>query len=168
MEVNMKKMISLQKMLVFSLIGLMIAAGAAFAGQGMGKGTGTGMGMRSGDCPMVGGMGNLTDEQVQKLKDERKAFMTATQDLRQQMTEKEMALKAEMAKKTPDLATATALQKEVSALEAQFDQKRIAHMIEMKKINPYAGTGMMGKGGKMAGKHGRGFGRGMMSSGSES
>lgn len=157
----MKTMSSLQKVLVFSLIGLMIAGTAAFAGPGMGKGSG--MGMKSGDCPMVGGKGNLTDEQVKKLNDERNAFMTATQDLRQQIMEKEMALKAEMAKKAPDLATATALQKEVSALEAQFDEKRIAHMIEMKKINPYAGQGMgmMGKGGMMAGKHGRGCGMGM-------
>ncbi|MGD9972074.1 MAG: Spy/CpxP family protein refolding chaperone [Desulfatirhabdiaceae bacterium] len=158
----MKTMSSLQKVLVFSLIGLMIAGTAAFAGPGMGKGSGAGMGMKSGDCPMVGGMGNLTDEQVKKLNDERNAFMTATQDLRQQIMEKEMALKAEMAKKAPDLATATALQKDVSTLEAQFDEKRIAHMIEMKKINPYAGQGMMKKGGMMAGKHGRGCGGGMV------
>ena len=43
---------------------------------------------------------------------------------------------AELAKQTPDAATSAALQKDVSDLQSQFDQKRLAHILEMKKIDP--------------------------------
>ncbi len=145
------------KTLVFSLAGLMIAGTLVFAGQGKGPGGGK----MPADCPMSGASTNVTPEQVQKLNAERTAFLAATQDLRQQIQEKEAALTAEMTKKSPDLATATAIQKEISALEAAFDEKRIAHMIEMKKIDPYAGAGMMGMRNRMSGKHGRGQFMGM-------
>ena len=41
----------------------------------------------------------------------------------------------------PDVKKAQELQKEISNLEATIDQKRIDHMIKMKKINPHAGRG---------------------------
>ena len=42
---------------------------------------------------------------------------------------------------------ATALQKEVSDLQAQIDQKRVTHILEMKKIDPNFTDGRgMGRG----------------------
>ena len=52
------------------------------------------------------------------------------------LNEKRQALHTELDKQTPDVATAKALQKEISDLQAQFDQKRLTHILEMKKIDP--------------------------------
>lgn len=85
----------------------------------------------------------LTEEQVEKLQAERTAFQTATRDLRQELQSKRLALKSELVKKTPDAKTAKALQKEISALTADLAQKRIEHILEMKKIAPYTGMGQL-------------------------
>jgi hypothetical protein len=72
-----------------------------------------------------------------------------------------------MAKSDADIQKATALQKEVSALQAGLDQKRLEHIMAMRKINPDAGRGFMmgdrgmGHGGK--GHHGGGQGMGYRS-----
>ncbi len=49
----------------------------------------------------------------------------------------------------PDAAKASRLQKEISDLQSQFDQKRINHMVEMRKLNPQAGRGFMAGGSMM-------------------
>ncbi|MBU0988553.1 MAG: hypothetical protein KKH68_14980 [Proteobacteria bacterium] len=49
--------------------------------------------------------------------------------------------------KVDNLKTASSLQNDISKLQAQLDQKRIDHMVEMRKINPNAGRGFMGRGG---------------------
>ncbi len=143
----------------------------AFAGWGMGPGYGGGngmhgggQGMRGGGCPgwgagAQGWAGNdLTEEQVQKLDAERQAFFNATADLRNGIHEKRLAIKAEMAKAEPDRAALMDLQKSLSDLRSQMDERRIDHMLAMRKIAPdfKGGYGAMGKG-----RHGRGMGRGM-------
>jgi hypothetical protein len=79
---------------------------------------------------------NLTDDQIKQMESKRTAFQTATQGTRQQLNEKRQALNTELAKQTPDAATCAALQKDISDLQAQFDQKRLTHILEMKKIDP--------------------------------
>ena len=112
----------------------------AFAQMGRGAGMGGGSGMGSGSS-------NLTDDQIQQMQAEQNAFRTATDDIRQQLNEKRQALHTELAKQTPDAATAEALQKEISDLQAQFDQKRLTHILEMKKIDPDFNEGRgMGQG----------------------
>ena len=80
--------------------------------------------------------------------------------------EKERDLQNELAKDEPDVARASQLQKEISDLQSQFDQKRIEHMVEMRKLNPNAGQGyrsggpMMGSGGSMMGSRGSMMGSG--------
>jgi peptidoglycan hydrolase CwlO-like protein len=91
---------------------------------------------------------NLTADQMKQMDTERNAFQTATQDIRQQMNEKRQALQTELNKPQPDASTCTSLQKQISELQAQFDQKRITHIIQMKKIDPNF-------------TEGRGFGMGM-------
>jgi hypothetical protein len=78
----------------------------------------------------------LTDDQIKKMEAKRTEFQTATTGIRQQLTEKKQGLQAELAKQAPDAAKCMALQKEVSNLQAQFDQKRVTHILEMKKIDP--------------------------------
>ena len=112
-------------------------------------------------CPGYGYMaGNLSDEQIQKMDEQREAFFKSTEDLRQNIYQKSLALESEFAKKNPDAKIAANLQKEISDLRAQIDQKRIAHMIEMKKINPGLGAGFMGPG-----MMGHGYGRGYRGNG---
>jgi hypothetical protein len=100
-------------------------------------------------------MGDLSDENIQKMDEQREAFFKSTEDLRQKIYQKKLAMESEFAKKNPDAKNAANLQKEISDLRAQIDQKRIAHLIEMKKINPYLGSGFMGPG-----MMGHGYGRG--------
>lgn len=108
-------------------------------------------------CPGYGyTTGNLSDENIQKMDELREAFFKSTQDLRQNIYQKQLALESEFAKKNPDAKIAANLQKEISDLRAQIDQKQIKNMIEMKKINPGLGAGFMGPG-MMGYGHGRGY-----------
>ena len=105
-------------------------------------------------------MGNLSDEEIKKVDSQRAAFFKSTEDLRQKLYQKRLALESEFAKKNPDAKIATNFQKEISDLRAQLDQKQIEYMIEMKKINPGIGSGFMGPG-----MMGRGYGRGYRGNG---
>ena len=132
----------------------------AFAHDGRGMGRGNGWG----DCGQGyyhhSGYGpkwadNLSDKEVKRLETQQEKFYNDTKELRDNLYNKERDLHAEFAKDKPDTAKASKLQKEISGLRAQFDQKRVAHMIEMKKINPNIGR-----------DYGRGYGRGYMHGGS--
>jgi Spy/CpxP family protein refolding chaperone len=92
----------------------------------------------------------LTKEEYSQFDQKREAFFKETQELRSNLFEKERELQNELAKDEPDASKASRLQKEISELQAQFDQKRIDHMIEMRKLNPNIGRGYM-QGGPMMG-----------------
>ena len=83
----------------------------------------------------------LTEEQIEKLKEARTAFKTATQDLNMQLQSRKLALQSELVKKEPNAKTAKAIQKEISSLTAELAMKRLEQILEMKKIAPYGGTG---------------------------
>jgi len=149
-------------MTVFTVIGFGVYA---FADGGMGYGRHHdswdhhGSEWQDGDygCPGYGNMmGNLSDEDIQKMDEQREAFFKSTEDLRINIYQKRLALESEFAKKNPDAKIVANLQKEISDLRAQIDQKRVAHMIEMKKINPGLGSGYMGPG-MMGYGHARGY-----------
>ena len=74
---------------------------------------------------------------------QRQAFFEETRDLRENLYQKELELRSELAKEDPDAQKAAGLQAEISELTAQLDQKRIDHRIKMKKENPefFAGRG---------------------------
>ncbi len=105
-------------------------------------------------------MGDLNDDDFNKMDEERQVFFKETEDLRQELSEKHLALKSELIKKNPDVEKAASLQKEVSGIEAKLDQKRVEHMIKMKGMFPNVGRGFMGKGfmgsGPMGGVPGNG------------
>ncbi|MBU1163383.1 MAG: periplasmic heavy metal sensor [Proteobacteria bacterium] len=83
------------------------------------------------------GMNNLSEEQIKAINEQRKAFFDATEDLRQKIYEKETELTSVLAKKEPDAEKAKAVQKDISDLKSQLHQKKIDHIVKMKKINPY-------------------------------
>ena len=113
-----------------------------------------GPGMHQGysGSPGYGYPSDLKDEEFKALDKERVAFIKETDKIRQSLYSKELELRSELLKENPDADKATGLQKEISELEAKLDQKRLDHMIKVRKINPnigrsYAGMGrMMGNG----------------------
>ncbi len=107
--------------------------------------------------------GDLSDEEIAKLEKERQDFYEATEDLRQALYQKELELRSELAKPEPDAQKAAALQKEISDLESQLDQKRVEHRIKMQKENPgfFSGSGR----GYRRGGPGMGMGRGFYGGG---
>jgi Spy/CpxP family protein refolding chaperone len=145
------------------LISRMVVVGAAVVLMGIGVNAFAGMGQGPGNPGMGGASANLTDDQIKKMESERNAFQSATKDIRQQLNEKRQALHTELAKPTPDAAKAATLQKAVSDLQSQFDQKRLIHILNMKKIDPnfVEGPGMgFGMGPGMGQGMGPGMGQG--------
>ena len=78
---------------------------------------------------------NLSDATINKLNAEQASFIKLTQNLRQTIYEKGLYLKAELAKKSPNIVTALGIQKDISEAKGEFGQKMIQHIIRMKKIN---------------------------------
>ena len=85
----------------------------------------------------------LNSEEYKQFEQEREAFFNETRELRADLNEKERELQNELVKDELDASKASGLQKEISELRAQLDQKRIDHMVEMRKLNPKAGRGFM-------------------------
>ena len=97
--------------------------------------------------PGYGDKSDLSEEDFKKLDDQMRTFYKETESIRQKSYEKELALRSELAKENPDAKKATDLQKELSGLESEFNQKRIAHMLALRKDNPNFNRGFMGRGG---------------------
>ena len=98
-----------------------------------------------------------SDAEIDQLNEKRQAFFKETEVLRNDINAKELELRAELAKKNPDSKVAASLQKELSELEARFDEKRINHRIEMKKINPDLDGSSMGYRMRRGGGYGSGY-----------
>jgi zinc resistance-associated protein len=163
----------IQKSIILSAAVLLIGSATAFAhGGGWGGYGGHMMGYYGGhmmdydDGPMMGpgygygpGMyGNgyggreaLSEEQAAKLDAIQEKFYKETLPLRSQIDEKRLALRDEMIKEKPDVDKATKLQKELSALEAEFDQKALAYRLEVRQLLPERAFDR---------GNGRGYGRG--------
>jgi Spy/CpxP family protein refolding chaperone len=167
-RLKMNKNITSKLIIGITALALLGVGATAFAGWGRGYGRHMGWGGGPGNCPGYGyGPGAsqgsaLSDEQIKAMEEERQAFWKATESLRQNLYAKELELRSELAKENPDAKKAVALQKEISAMQSDLDEKRIEHRLEMQKISPYAGRGyMMGRGGKGYGPgYGRGSGKG--------
>lgn len=92
----------------------------------------------------------MSKEQYEKFEKQREAFFKETEELRTSLFNKQSELQNELDKNAPDVSKASELQKEISELQAQMDQKRIENIVEMRKIAPNAGRGFPG-GGPMMG-----------------
>lgn len=155
------------KTIIITTLMLLVGATIAFAhgGRGYGgyghhmdgyggpmKGPGYGGGpmMGYGNCPGWGKgspNGNLSEEEAAKLEEARKKFYQDTKELRRNIKDMRIDLRDEMDKETPDTAKVLNIQKEISKLETDFDQKVVMHRMEIRKIKP-------------DGFRGRGYGRG--------
>ena len=150
------------------VVAVLAIAVTSFAGWGRGHmgygyhmGPGYGM-MGPGEYGGPGYRGDLSDEDAAKLDQERQAFFEATSDLREKLYQKELELRSELAKTEPDVKKAAGIQKEISGLESELDQKRLEHQVKMKKDFPrfgYRGDGY-GPRGRGMGMGGGGYGPG--------
>lgn len=94
--------------------------------------------------PGYGYSGDMSDQEIKALDQERKEFFQATEELRGDIYSKQLELRSELAKSDPDTKTALELQKKISDLEARLDQKRIEHLVKMRKLDPDVGREFMG------------------------
>ena len=89
---------------------------------------------------------DMSREQAEQIEKQREAFFTETEPLRERLYEKQTALRSELTRENPDMGKASELQKEISELQGQFDQKRLEHQMEMRKILPDTGRGFASRG----------------------
>jgi len=125
--------------------GHMMGYGYGYMGPGMmGYGGGYGPGMM-GYGPGYGhmrgyygpeGYGNLSQEDAAKLQQAQDKFFEGTRELRTSIRDKQFALNDELQKTNPDKAKVADLQKQLSQLESQFDQKALDHQLELRKEFP--------------------------------
>ena len=140
--------------IVMAVIALVAVSAVAFAGWGRGW---------RGNAYMPP---NLSEEETKKIEAANEAFFKETEELRQSIYDKGLELRREMIKDNPDPKKTADLQREISNLDSQLDQKRLERRLEMQKIHPYADRGYMRRGGKGPGYMNRGYmGRGFMGSG---
>ena len=140
---------AIRKILIIGLV-FLFAGGALAYAQGGRWGGGHGGRMMQ-DCPWYeeGGMGkgmrggpgwtgdaNLTPEQREQWQAERNKFYSETEQLRQQIQDRRITLRDELNKPAPDAAQAEQIQKELSQLQNEFDQKALQHKLEVRKILP--------------------------------
>ena len=148
-----------------------IAAGYAFAhgpGWGWDRGSGHMMGP-DGWGPgwhHNGGYGyghekyydNLSADEIAKLDQQRSEFFQATENIRQKLYEKELALRSELAKDDLDTNKASKLQSEISKLQSNLDQERLNYEIKARKSAPNYNRGHGGYGPMRGyGHHGDGY-----------
>ena len=118
-------------------------------GRGMGYGPGYGRDQKGGDW------NGLSQEDAAALKAARERFRSETRELRDTIEQKQLDLRKEMVNDTIDTAKATSIQKELSRLKSEFEQKAFAHRLEMRQLLPQDADGReYGRSG-----HGRGYGR---------
>jgi len=149
-------------------VSVIAVGGSAIAGKGYGQGNQRGgeygQQYRDGGCRYADRNPNLTPEQREQLNAERQAFFESTKTTRQDLHAKRLALRAEFAKSELDADAVKGLQKEISQLQADLDQKRLSHTLKVREIDPDAGRGFFGKGwdgGHHGGGRHSGKGRGM-------
>ena len=157
MKINKKSIFGLAAVLILGIAAVAFAHGGwgygghmmgpGYGGHMMGPGYGGHMmGWDSNDGPYhrgPGAWGNLSEEDAAKLESSREKFYGETQELRAQIEEKEIALRGEMDKSSPNQEKIFELQKEISTLRSDFDQKAVAHQLEIRKLLPenYRGSG---------------------------
>jgi hypothetical protein len=149
-----------KKIMVLTVVAVFGIATLAFAGWGRGYGHMMGYGsmgpgwnhMGEYGYGQRGYYGNLSEKEMAKLDQQSAEFFKATENISQQLYEKELALRSELAKENPDTSKASKLQSEISTLQSELDQKRLDFEIQARKSSPnynrgYRGYGpMMGNG----------------------
>jgi len=158
MNKKVKGIIILTVMAIFGITTL------AFAGWGRGCGHmtgpgGWGAGMHNGyGYGQEGYYGNLSADEIAKIDEQRAKFFKATENIRQNLYEKELALRSELAKEDPNTNEASKLQSDISKLKSNLDQKHLNYEIQARKTAPNYNRGPGGYGPMMGyGPRGGGY-----------
>ena len=126
--------------------GHMMGPGYGMMGPGYGMmGPGYG-GHMMGYGPHMGWRGdaddlNITRQQAEQLDAARDSFYRETTDLREQIYEKNAQIRQELSRENPDEGRLQDLQKSLSKLESELDQKQLDYQLEVRKIAPELGRG---------------------------
>ena len=155
-----------KRIIVLTVVAIFGITTLAFAGWGRGYGHMMGHGEWGPGYHHMGGYGpgqggyysNLSDEEIAKLDQQRSEFFKATENIRQKLYEKKLALRSELAKENPDTSKASKLQSEISRLQSDLDQKRLDYEIQARKSVPNYDRGGRGYGPMMGyGPRGGGY-----------
>ena len=144
-----------RRMLTLTVVAIFGFTTLAFAGWGRGYGhmmgyDNWGPDMHSGYMHGQGRYyGNLSADEIAKLDQQRAKYFKATENIRQNLYEKELALRNELAKENPDTSKASKLQKDISTLQSNLDQERLNYEIKARKSVPSYNRGPGGYGSMM-------------------
>jgi Spy/CpxP family protein refolding chaperone len=122
----MKKPIIVSALLVLTLVWVLSAEAQ---GWGRGGGRGAGPGWQDDTYGL-----NLTQDQSTKINRLRQSFWKDTADFNTRIDQKQLELNSLLLEPNPDSQKVTKLQKEISGLQSQFDEKRINYQLESRKI----------------------------------
>jgi len=75
----------------------------------------------------------------EKIQREREAFFKDTKKLRQEIYQKRLELRSELAKSDPSARRAKSIQKDIASQRAELDRMRLEHFLKLKKIDPQMG-----------------------------
>ena len=113
----------------------------------MGYGSGYGMGPGMMGYGWQGNPGNLSPEVANRLQQARDKFFDETLQLRREIRDKQFALNDALDNDKPDKAKVAELQKQISRLQSNYDQKVLDYQLNVRKIVPEdAGPGAYGYG----------------------
>ncbi len=104
--------------------------GGGYNNMGNGYHMGGGYGMMNGGHMMNG----LSTEDQEKMQEQMNTFFSATKEVRELRSQKQLELNQEYAKTEKDQAKIDTLQKELFDLSAQFEKERFTHMTSMQKL----------------------------------
>jgi Spy/CpxP family protein refolding chaperone len=123
----MKKSIIVFALFIAELMLVLSAQAQGWSLGGGGRGAGPGW---QGDTFGI----DLTQDQSTKLKTLHQAFWKDTSTLKVKIDQKQLELNGLLLEPNPDAGNAAKLQKEISELQTQFNDKRINYQLESRKI----------------------------------
>jgi Spy/CpxP family protein refolding chaperone len=77
---------------------------------------------------------NLTQDQSAKMNSLHQSFAKETADLKTKIYQKQLDLNSLLLEQTPDAAKISALQKEISGLQLQLNEKSVSYQLEARKV----------------------------------
>ncbi len=138
---------------VLTVVALFGLSTAALAGWGRGYGRMGGASGQGYDCPYgnygSGTTNNLSAEELEKLNKDQAEYAKETDGVRQKLYQKNLELRSELAKEAPDAQKASKLQGEISELQGELDQKRLAYQLKGGNFAPNNNRGYRDRGNMM-------------------
>jgi Spy/CpxP family protein refolding chaperone len=120
----MKRAIVIPVLIVLTLLWTYNAQAQGWGGRGRGAGQG-----QWGNPYGI----NLTDDQAKKMNGLHQAFLKDTAELNTKIDQKQLELNSLLLETNPDSQKIAALQKEISGMQSQFNEKRINYQLESRK-----------------------------------